>query len=211
MAEHKQKLMNLVKEWDTPIRSGACCVAAISNPDLQAGLLPNKRRKTDKGAIFPLSSSSSDAARLCRDLPLDSARGTGIRLFLPSPSLPPTRSKLPVIVYIHSGGFIIFRISLDTLFWLRAHAMGASAEGNLPFPLTECADFSRCFLMGDSAGATITFHTSLRVAAIQDSLAPLSITGLVLDQPYFGGIERTDSKERLKNGKILSLTENNLM
>ncbi|KAG6489600.1 probable carboxylesterase 8 [Zingiber officinale] len=203
-----------------------------------------------RDAIFPLSPPSSDAAVLCRDLPLDSARRTGIRLFLPLPSLPPAGSKLPVIVYIHGGGFIIFRAAsspfhglcsrlaaalpavvlsvdyrlapehrlpaafedaLDALFWLRAHATGASAEGNLPFPLTECADFSRCFLMGDSAGATIAFHAALRAAAIQDSLAPLSIAGLVLDQPYFGGIERTDSEERLKNGKILSLAENDLM
>ncbi|KAG6476828.1 hypothetical protein ZIOFF_066076 [Zingiber officinale] len=63
------------------------------------------------GAIFPLSSPSSNVVVLCHDLPLDSARGTGIRLFLPSPSLPPTGSKLPVIVYIHSGGFIIFRVA----------------------------------------------------------------------------------------------------
>ncbi|XP_074561453.1 putative carboxylesterase 8 [Curcuma longa] len=203
-----------------------------------------------RGAIFPLSPPSSSDAVLCRDLLLDSARGTGIRLFLPSPSPPPSGCKLPVIVYFHGGGFIIFRAAslpfhdfcsrlavalpavvlsvdyrlapehrlpaafddaLDALLWLRAHATGASVEGNLPFPLTECADFSRCFLCGDSAGATIAFHAALRAGALQDSLAPLSIAGLVLDQPYFGGIERTESEEKLKNGKVLSLPENDLM
>ncbi|KAG6503944.1 probable carboxylesterase 8 [Zingiber officinale] len=199
---------------------------------------------------FPLSPPSSDDGVLCRDLPLNPARRTTLRLFLPSPSPPPAYSKLPVIVYFHGGGFILFRSAtgpmhalcarlaaelpalvlsvdyrlapehrlpaafedaIDALFWLRAHATGVSTEGNLPLPLADCADFSLCFLMGNSAGATIAFHAAVLAAALPEPLDPVNIAGLVLDQPYFGGIERTESELRLKDDKIIPLPANDLM
>lgn len=64
--------MNLVKEYGIPMRSGACCVAAISNRDLRSGLLPNKRGKTNK--LPPRSLPRDLAARAARGLRL---RGRG--------------------------------------------------------------------------------------------------------------------------------------
>ncbi|XP_042453039.1 carboxylesterase 1-like [Zingiber officinale] len=110
---------------------------------------------------FLLPPPSSDAAVLCCYLPPDSARGTGIHLFLPSPSLPPTRSKLLVIIYIHGGGFIIFRVASSPfhgLCSLLAVALLAvvlsvdyrlSPEHRLPAAFEDALD-ARYFLMGDN-------------------------------------------------------------
>ncbi|KAJ8458381.1 hypothetical protein OPV22_031307 [Ensete ventricosum] len=51
----------------------------------------------------------------------------------------------------------------------------------------DLADLSRCFLVGDSAGANICHHVARRWAAG---------AGMVLIQPYFGGEERTDAEVR---------------
>lgn len=65
--------------------------------------------------------------------------------------------------------------------------------------------------MGTSAGGTIAFHAVVLAAALPNPLDPVNIAGLVLDQPYFGGIERTESELRLKDDKILPLPTNDVM
>lgn len=65
--------------------------------------------------------------------------------------------------------------------------------------------------MGTSAGGNIAFYAAVRAAALTDSLHPVKIAGLVLDQPYFGGVERTESEERAKEDKIIPLVANDLM
>lgn len=80
--------------------------------------------------------------------------------------------------------------------------------------LRDYADFSSCFLMGSSAGANIAYNAGLRVAAEADDihiLHPLKIRGLILIQPFFGGIRRTSSELRLVNDPILALTVCDLM
>ncbi|WOL04294.1 hypothetical protein Cni_G13015 [Canna indica] len=190
-----------------------------------------------RSTAVPLS-PPSDASVLCRDLPLNHARHTTLRLYLPRP-FPPPAPKLPVVLYFHGGGFILFSAAsapchalcdhlaaalpavvlsvdyrlapehrlpaayedaLDALLWLRSDA---------PADLRDCADLSRCFLMGSSAGGNIAFHAALRATA--EPLDPVRIAGLVLDQPYFGGVERTESEERMKDDKIVPLPANDLM
>ncbi|RZR82568.1 hypothetical protein BHM03_00009018 [Ensete ventricosum] len=193
--------------------------------------------------LVPIS-PPSDPAVHCQDLPLNPARGTTFRLFLPRQ--PPPAPKLPLILYFHGGGFIFLRAAsgpihaacarlaaflpaivlsvdyrlapehrlpaayddaLDALLWLRSRAV--DGRGDLPF--RDCADFSRCFLMGTSAGGNIAFYAAIRAATLTDSLHPVKIAGLVLDQPYFGGVERTESEERMKEDKIIPLIANDLM
>ncbi|KAI3902107.1 hypothetical protein MKW92_019605 [Papaver armeniacum] len=82
----------------------------------------------------------------------------------------------------------------DALKWVKDQA--ADTLNGEPW-LKEYADFSRCFIMGCSAGGNIAYHANLR--AVEMDLEPLKINGLILHQPLFGSLERTESKLRLIN------------
>ncbi|TVU04689.1 hypothetical protein EJB05_47819, partial [Eragrostis curvula] len=56
---------------------------------------------------LPPSDSPAGAVR-SRDVPLDAARGTYLRLYLPNPAPPSPAAKLPVVLYFHGGGFVVF-------------------------------------------------------------------------------------------------------
>ncbi|RWV93541.1 hypothetical protein GW17_00044001 [Ensete ventricosum] len=60
----------------------------------------------------------------------------------------------------------------------------------------DLADLSRCFLVGDSAGANICHHVARRWAAG---------AGMGLIQPYFGGEERTDAEVRLAGAPLVTV------
>ena len=77
--------------------------------------------------------------------------------------------------------------------------------------LRQYADYSRCYLMGGSAGANIAYHTGLRAAVVVDLLETLKIKGLILHQPFFGGTKRTGSELRLINDPVLPLCVTDLM
>lgn len=53
--------------------------------------------------------------------------------------------------------------------------------------------------MGISSGGNIAYHVGARAAGAVDDLSPLKIRGLILQQPFFGGVERTGSEVRLMN------------
>ncbi|KAL2515002.1 putative carboxylesterase 8 [Forsythia ovata] len=152
-----------------------------------------------------------------------------IRLYKPVEL--PWQTKLPLIIYIHGGGFasysaatsiyheycnnlaarvrsvvasVEYRLSpehplpaayVDALWairWIKYNAL----RGYRPDPwLNQFVDFSRVFIMGDSAGANIAYHTALRASELD--LEPMKIQGVLLDQPFFGGVERTSSELRL--------------
>ncbi|XP_028768565.1 carboxylesterase 1-like [Neltuma alba] len=160
------------------------------------------------------------------------------RQVLNHPPSPPT--KLPLIVFFHGGGFIFYSAAStyfhDVCVNLAENTQSVvvsvnyrlAPEHRLPAAyedamealhwirtsddpwLTCFADFSNCYLMGGSAGGNIAYNTSLRAATEVDQLEPLKIQGLILVQPFFGGVERNSSELRLADDKMLPLPVNDL-
>ncbi|KAL7592923.1 hypothetical protein Lser_V15G31705 [Lactuca serriola] len=97
---------------------------------------------------------------------------------------------------------------VDTIRWVRDQALGTGLDGSEEW-LTEFADFSRVYLMGSSAGGNLIYNAGLRVLDLD--LDPVTIMGLIIDQAFFGGIERTEAELRLVNDHILPLTASDLL
>ncbi|PKA55963.1 putative carboxylesterase 18 [Apostasia shenzhenica] len=80
-------------------------------------------------------------------------------------------------------------------------------SGGMDAEVAELADFSSCFLAGDSAGANICHHVAHRWAAAAsagDGWKKVNLSGIILIQPYFGGEERTESEIRLTGAPLVS-------
>ncbi|KAG8363353.1 hypothetical protein BUALT_Bualt19G0013600 [Buddleja alternifolia] len=95
--------------------------------------------------------------------------------------------------------------ALNGIFWARDQALGKGGRD----PWMEYADFSRVFLLGSSAGANIAYHVALR--ALDFDISPLKIQGLMLNQGYFGGLQRTQSEIRLKDDPYVALYVNDVL
>ncbi|KAG6493628.1 probable carboxylesterase 8 [Zingiber officinale] len=193
--------------------------------------------------VLPPSGDQPDADVLSRDVPLNPPNGTWLRIYRPNP-LPPA-AKLPVIIYFHGGGFVVFSsgtafyhafceamvrhvsalvVSVDyrlapehrlpaayedaaeAVLWLRSQ-LGRGGGGD-PW-LARHGDASRCFLMGSSSGANMAYHAGLLLTALE--LHPVKFTGLILNQPYFGGEEMTPSETRSEEDQILPLRANQML
>ncbi|XP_022870037.1 probable carboxylesterase 8, partial [Olea europaea var. sylvestris] len=149
-----------------------------------------------------------------------------------------TGTKLPLIIYLHGGDFVLYSAStvvyhefcnnlailfpavvasveyrlapenrlpaayddaLNAIFWAKNQALKVGGRD----PWLEYADFSRVFIMGSSAGANIAYHVALR--ALDFDLGPLKIIGLLMNQPFLGGLQRTQSELRLEEDKYVPL------
>ncbi|XP_071723689.1 carboxylesterase 20 [Rutidosis leptorrhynchoides] len=93
--------------------------------------------------------------------------------------------------------------AIDAFHWIKA------TDENW---LLDYADFGQCFVMGTSSGANIAYHASQQYlnSQVNDSNA-LEIKGLILNQPFFSGVLRTDSELRLINDAVLPLCVADLM
>ncbi|MCL7022588.1 hypothetical protein MKW94_030329 [Papaver nudicaule] len=143
--------------------------------------------------------------------------------------------KLPVFIFFHGGGFAFLSaasIGYDVVcrrFARENSAIVVSVNYRLApefkypcqyddgfdvlkfidsrrckeFPAN--ADLSRCFLGGDSAGANIAHHVTVRASNSTTTFQHLKIIGLIQIQPFYGGEERTESEIRLINAPLVSL------
>ncbi|KAK8579395.1 hypothetical protein V6N13_142604 [Hibiscus sabdariffa] len=158
-----------------------------------------------------------------KDVPINPANSTWARIFLPKPP-PLHPNKLPLLLYFHGGGFILgspdlamfhefcSNVAAELPVLLVSAGYRLAPEHRLPAAyddgmealrwvktvqddwLRDHADFSNCFIMGSSAGGNMAYHVGLRAAQETDDLSPLKIKGLILHQPFFGGVQRTQSE-----------------
>lgn len=95
--------------------------------------------------------------------------------------------------------------AMDALLWLKKQALDPDGERWVK----DYGDFSRCFLYGCGCGGNIVFNVALR--AMDVDLNPLKIDGLILNQPIFGGKQRTGSEIQHATDHILPLPAMDLM
>ncbi|KAL5721261.1 hypothetical protein ACHQM5_013842 [Ranunculus cassubicifolius] len=169
---------------------------------------------------------------ICTDIPLNPTKNTYIRVYHP-PILPST-PKLPLIIYFHGGGFILFSVSSPHYHEPCIQiASGAPAiilaveyslapENRLPsayedafeailwnieYNFFQNVDISKWFLMGSSCGANVVYQVGLQAS----SLELLKINGLIMNQPFISGVERTESELRLAHDMILPTCVNDMI
>ncbi|TQD81085.1 hypothetical protein C1H46_033356 [Malus baccata] len=157
------------------------------------------------------SDSNSPQLVLSKDTPLNPENKTFLRLFKPHPlppkPPPPSHHLLPRST-AWLPNTLFFQPTMTPSTPSRVHRLASDVNGCDPW-LENAVEFSRCFLMGGSAGANIVYHAGLRVSG--DDLLPMKIRGLILNQPYFGGVHRTESEMRLISDRTLPLVVNDLM
>ncbi|WCJ23109.1 alpha/beta-Hydrolases superfamily protein [Euphorbia peplus] len=95
--------------------------------------------------------------------------------------------------------------AIDSFLWLKKQALDPKGE---PW-VKEYGDFSRCYLYGNGSGGNVVFHAALR--AMDVDLKPTKIIGLILNQPLFGGKNRTESELNHATDNILPLPALDLM
>ena len=144
--------------------------------------------------ISPSSNPNLPISVLTKDILINPSHNTSARIFLPRKALEHT-SKLPLIVYFHGGGFILFSAASDFLHSYCSNLANdvnsivvsvdyrLAPEHRLPAAyddameamhwiknqsddwLRNYADYSNCHIMGSSAGGNIAYQTCLRVTA----------------------------------------------
>ncbi|XVF84240.1 hypothetical protein PTKIN_Ptkin17bG0009900 [Pterospermum kingtungense] len=178
---------------------------------------------------------------LTKDISINQSKQTWARIFLPKQALDDATQKLPVFVYFHGGGFILYGpdesmghvfcsnmasqlgvIIVSASYRLAPqHRLPAAYEDAMEALswikttsenwLQSYANFSNIFFMGGSAGGNIAYQLGLRAAEQADNLLPLKIKGLILHQPFFGGVERTESELRSINDPAFPPSVSDLM
>nr|WP_300151411.1 acetyl esterase [Propionicimonas sp.] len=145
--------------------------------------------------------------------------------------LPVTGTELPVVVYIHGGGWVVGNLDThDRIMRMLAHESGAavvgidyalSPEAKFPVALEQCAavarhlhergsehsvDGSRLAFAGDSGGATMCLATTLLLRDQADAGLPsVGVSALAL---YYGMYGLRDSaSRRLLGGPWDGLTD----
>lgn len=95
--------------------------------------------------------------------------------------------------------------AVDAIYWVRRQALDPEGEQWL----RDYGDFSRCYLYGCGCGGNIVFFSGIRALELQ--LDPLKICGIIMNQPMFGAIRRSESELRLAADQLLPLPVLDLM
>ncbi|KMS98926.1 hypothetical protein BVRB_3g067270 [Beta vulgaris subsp. vulgaris] len=170
--------------------------------------------------IVPPNTSSSLA--FSKDVPLNPGKKTWVRVYLPN--IPEPVTNLPIVVFAHGGQFILLSTASPQFDFFLSNTASRLAvlvvsveyrlapEHRLPAAYDDVlealfwvkerkdewvgkyGDVSRCVLMGESSGGNIAYNVGLRASDLTRELHPLIIRGLVLIQPFFGGVDPNSVK-----------------
>ncbi|KAL6495419.1 hypothetical protein OROGR_029982 [Orobanche gracilis] len=101
--------------------------------------------------------------------------------------------------------------AVECIIWAKTQASAAAAggDGACDSWMKELVDFSRVFLKGRGAGGNIAYHAALRVVDLD--IEPMKIVGLIMNQPFFGGLQRTESEIKYGNDQLIPLHVTDLM
>ncbi|CAH8388405.1 unnamed protein product [Eruca vesicaria subsp. sativa] len=168
-----------------------------------------------------------------KDIIVNHVKPTWMRLYVPTTALNGgvSSKKLPLVVFYHGGGFLTHSFDYEpvedfcNLMARQLNVVVASAsyrrgtETRLPAVyddgvaavewiknsehewIKSHADLSNVFLMGTHSGGNVAYNVCLRF--VDTDLRPLRIRGLILHEPFFGGVERCESELRHVNDQIL--------
>ncbi|KAH9695635.1 putative carboxylesterase 5 [Citrus sinensis] len=124
-----------------------------------------------------------------KDVVISSEPPVSARIFIAYEAQNPNQKKLPLLFYVHGGGFCrrsafgprYHNFCSAALNWVASHA-----GGNGPEPwLNDHADFGRVFIGGGSAGGNIAHALAFRVGSI--GLPRVKLVGVIMVHPFFGG------------------------
>lgn len=166
----------------------------------------------------------ADTGVASKDVVIDAATGTAVRLYLPP--VQGATTKLPVVVFFHGGYFIVgsarepmYHRYVNSLV-ARARVVAVSVDYRLapehPLPaayddswaalkwavsgtdqwLSDHGDLARVFLVGISAGGNIAHNMAVSVGVSGLPAAePPRIEGVILLHPSFSGEQKMDVEE----------------
>ncbi|GAA0146468.1 deacetylase [Lithospermum erythrorhizon] len=89
--------------------------------------------------------------------------------------------------------------AIDSILWVKDQA--ANDEGDQW--LRDYGDFSRCYLYGISCGGNIALNAAIRI--LDHKISPIRIAGVIMNQPLFGGKQRTKSELKLATDEYFPL------
>ncbi|CAM8891876.1 unnamed protein product [Rhodiola kirilowii] len=211
------------EHWNIRLEDDGSCTRLISIPKIPA---------TDES-----TAAQSNESVVTKDVTLNPEKKTWIRLFRPAkiPSNDNTVARLPILFYLHGGGWLMFSVD-DVMVHMNCaqfcHSLPAimisveyrlAPENRLPSQyddvydalewlksnadsepwIADYGDMSRVYLYGVSNGGNIAFHTALR--ALDADLSPLDLSGIIVNQPMFGGKQRTKSELKYATDQLLPL------
>lgn len=93
----------------------------------------------------------------------------------------------------------------EALRWVKTQMVESGGEKWI----RDYGDFSRCYLYGVGCGGNVVFFSGLKLPDLK--LEPMKIAGIVMNQPMFGGVQRTESELRFATDQLLPLPVLDLM
>ncbi|WCJ23111.1 alpha/beta-Hydrolases superfamily protein [Euphorbia peplus] len=95
--------------------------------------------------------------------------------------------------------------AVDAILWVKQQFIYSNGDQWL----RDYGDFSRCYISGRGCGGNIAFNACIR--SLDLDLTPLKLSGLILNQPLFGGLKRNHTEMDHMDDPILPLRSTDLI